>query len=87
MSGFESTGLIGNPFKGAQQIWKIVNNTAYMDFLANMAGLNVGTMAIGRRVQMFKYLTETSLVQYKSRKYTQFEQAISRVMGRLYETF
>jgi hypothetical protein len=85
MSGFESTGIIGNPFKGAQQIWKIVNNTAYMDFLANMAGLNVGTMAIGRRVQMYKYLTQTSLVQYKSRKFTQFDQAISRIMGNLYE--
>lgn len=92
MSGFEDTSSIynlglGNPFKGMQQIWKIVNNTAYMDFLANMAGLNVGTMAIGRRVEMYKYLTETSLVQYKSRKFTQFDQAISRIMGNLYEKF
>ena len=88
MSGFESTGgIIGNPFKEAKQIWKIVNNTAYMDFLANMAGLNVGTMAIGRRVTMYKYLTQTALVQYPSRKFTQFDQRISGLMGNLYEMF
>ena len=87
MSGFESTGLIGNPFKATKQIVKIVNNTAYMDFLANMAGLNVGQMAIGRRIQMFKYLTETSLSQYPSRKFQQFDQGISTLLGSLYEKF
>lgn len=88
MSGFESTGfLFGNAIKGAKQISKIVNNTAYMDFLANMAGLNVGTMAIGRRVKMYKYLTQTSITQYPSRKFTQFDQSISRLMGRLYDIF
>jgi hypothetical protein len=87
MSGFESTGLIGNPFKATKQIWKIVNNTAYMDFLANMAGLNVGTMSVGRRVTMYKYLTNTSIKQYPARKFTQFDQSISRIMGRLYEIF
>lgn len=92
MSGFVDTGSIwnlgfGNPFKSAKQVWKIVNNTAYMDFLANMAGLNVGTMAIGRRVKMYKYLTETTIKQYPSRKFTQFDQAISRFMGSLYDRF
>lgn len=87
MSGFESTGLIGNPFKATKQIVKIVNNTAYMDFLANMAGLNVGQMAIGRRIQMFKYLTGTSLSQYPSRKFQQFDQGISTLLGSLYEKF
>jgi hypothetical protein len=87
MSGFESTGLIGNPFKATKQIVKIVNNTAYMDFLANMAGLNVGQMAIGRRIQMFKYLAQTATTQYVSRKFTQFDQKISTVFASLYDTF
>ena len=87
MSGFESTGIIGNPFKGAKQIYKIVNNTAYMDFLANMAGLNVGTMEIGRRVKMYRYLTETAITQYPSRKFNQFDQGISRLLNNLYDTF
>lgn len=92
MSGFEDTGgkynlFAGNPFKASKQVWKIVNNTAYMDFLANMAGLNVGTMAIGRRVKMYKYLTNTSLKQYPSRKFTQLDQGISRFMKYLYDNF
>ena len=88
MSGFESTGmLLGNPFKASKQIMKIVNNTAYMDFLANLAGLNVGTMAVGRRIKMYKYLTQSAITQFPSRKFTQFDQAISNLMGSLYETF
>lgn len=87
MSGFESTGIIGNPFAASKQLTKIVNNTAYMDFLANMAGLNVGTMAIGRRIKMYRYLTETAIKQYPSRKFTQFDRSISRLMGKLYDTF
>ena len=87
MSGFESTGIIGNPFAASKQITKIVNNTAYMDFLANLAGLNVGTMAIGRRIKMYRYLTETAISQYPSRKFTQFDRSISRLMGKLYDTF
>ena len=88
MSGFQSTGVIfGNPAKAAKQIAKIVNNTAYMDFLANMAGLNVGTMEIGRRIKMYRYLTETAITQYPSRKFTQFDQAMSKLMGGLYDIF
>ena len=85
MSGFENTGA--NVFAAGKQTAKIVNNTAYMDFLANMAGLNVGTMSIGRRVKMYRYLTETAIKQFPSRKFTQFDQSISRLMGRAYDIF
>ena len=92
MSGFEDTSStwnlgLGSPFEATKQIWKIVNNTAYMDFLANMAGLNVGTMDIGRRVKMYRYLIETAITQYPSRKFTHFEQSISRWMNNLYDIF
>ena len=58
-----------------------------MDFLANMAGLNVGTMEIGRRVKMYRYLSETAITQYPSRKFNQFDQGISRLLNNLYDTF
>ena len=86
MSGFESVGML-NVLGAGKQLVKIVNNTAYMDFLANMAGLNVGTMAIGRRVKMYRYLAESAIAQLPSRKFTQFDQAISRIMGSLYDRF
>ena len=85
MSGFENTGI--NVLNAGKQLIKIVNNTAYMDFLANMAGLNVGTMSIGRRIKMYRYLTEIAIKQYPSRKFTQFDQSISRLMGRVYDIF
>ena len=39
MSGFGSTGI----FK-LDGISHVVNNTAYMDYLANMAGMNITEM-------------------------------------------
>ena len=87
MSGFKSTGIIGNPFGGTRELVKIVNNTAYMDFLANMAGLNVGTMSIGRRVKMFKYLANTSIKQFPARKFMSIDRKISEEMGKLYNIF
>lgn len=73
MSGFEgSTG-------------KIVTNTSYMDFLANMAGLNIAQTEIGRKVKMYYYLTQTKLAQTPSRAFTRIDQSISRLMGNLYD--
>lgn len=63
----------------------VMNNTSYMDFLANMAGLNIGQMEIGRRVRMYYYLTKTDISTFPSRIFTRFDQAISRIMGNLYE--
>lgn len=63
---------------------EIVNNTAYMDFLANMAGLNIGQMEIGRRIKMYYYLTRTRLDQVPSKIFTGFEQSISKAINRMY---
>ena len=62
----------------------VVSNSSYMDFLANMAGLNIGQMEIGRRITMMYYLTQTSLKQIPSKAFTRFDQSISRLMGSLY---
>lgn len=70
---------------GDDKVKNIVSNTSYMDFLANMAGLNIGQMEIGRRIKMYYYLTKTNVATIPSKLYTRFDQAISRVMGNLYE--
>lgn len=62
----------------------IVSNSSYMDFLANMAGLNIAQMEIGRRIKMAYYLTNTNLSQIPSKTFTRFDQSISRLMGSLY---
>lgn len=63
----------------------VVSNTSYMDFLANMAGLNIAQMEIGRRIKMYYYLTQTSITQIPSQTFTRFDQSISKLMGSLYD--
>lgn len=63
----------------------VVNNTAYMDFLANMAGLNIAQMEIGKRITMYYYLTRTNLSTLPSRTFSKFEQSISQLMGNMYD--
>jgi hypothetical protein len=65
--------------------WDVANNTSYMDFLANMAGLNIAQMEIGRRLEMTYYLSKNSFTTIPSRIFTRFDQSISSLMGKLYE--
>lgn len=62
----------------------IANNTAYMDFLANMAGLNIGKMEVGRRLRMRYYLMESQWDQAPARAGTMLDNAISNFIGRIY---
>ena len=90
MSGFEHSGglfNLGNPFTASKIITNIVNNTAYMDFLANMAGMNIAQEEIGRRAKMYTYLARTAISQYPSRKFMELEQGISRFKRTLYESW
>lgn len=64
----------------------IVKNTSMMDFLANMAGLNLAQMEIGRRISMFNYLTRNKFVTTPSRLWSRFDQKISNLMNKLYNT-
>ena len=65
-------------------IGTVVNNTAYQDFLANMSGLNVGQMEIGRKISMIYYLTKASIARIPSTICTQFDQDTTRLMHRVY---
>lgn len=69
---------------GQDKIKDIVSNTAYMDFLANMAGLNIAQMEIGRRIKMYYYLNQTNIKQIPSRVFTKFDNGVTNLMGKLY---
>jgi hypothetical protein len=62
----------------------LVANTAYMDFLANISGLNVGQMQMGRRLKMYYYMTKASVARVPSTAYTSLEQNLTNVLGWLY---
>ncbi len=68
---FTRIGVIG---KSVAQTANIVNNTAYMDFLANMAGLNINEMVWSRKVRMYYDL-------FKNQTHNIFEEQISSVVN------
>lgn len=74
-----------NDFKNGLNIMKsVANNTSYQDFLANMAGLNIGQMEMGRRIKMYYYLTQTYVGTSTANLYTKVENKISNLVGKLY---
>lgn len=79
MSSFWAGGK--NAFKNAKGI---VSNTAYMDFLANMAGLNIGQMEMGRRITLMYYLTSNAIHTAGSTMYSRFDQGVSRLINKMY---
>ena len=75
-----------NDFKNGLNIMKsIANNTSYQDFLANMAGLNIGQMEMGRRIKMYYNLTQTYIGTDTANLYTKLENKVSNLVGKLYD--
>ena len=62
----------------------VASNTSYMDFLANMAGLNIGKMEIGRRVEMTYYLSNSAVSLAPSTVFTKFDQGLTNMMANMY---
>lgn len=69
-----------------KSIKNIVNNTAYMDFLANMAGLNIAQMEVGRRIAMVYYLSQNFVSNSASSVFRKFDQGVSKLIGKIYRT-
>ena len=67
-----------------QSISDIVNNTAYMDFLANMAGLNIAQMEVGRRITMAYYLSQTYVSNAASAVFNRLDQGVSNLISKMY---
>jgi hypothetical protein len=79
MSGFgnEKTTIL-NMFTSNNVARGIVSNTAYMDFLANMSGINIAQMEPFRQIQMFVNLSKEYFWQTPNRMITGLDQLISR---------
>lgn len=73
-----------NNLSSWNSVKSVVNNTAYMDFLANMSGLNVGQMEMGRRTRMAIQLYKSSRTRLSAGLATLFDQSVSRLEGLLY---
>lgn len=65
--------------------WDLVTNTEFMDFLANLGGLNVATDVHFRKEKMLRYLTEASIARAPASIYMYFENAVSNKFRQLWD--
>lgn len=70
------TGLI-NKIGGAAgaNVISVVRNTAMVDYLANLAGLNVGQEELGRKVKLATYLLKDSVREIPNKLFSEFGEA------------
>ena len=62
-SGLAMTARAGdsNPLKAPKKLASVVSNTAMLDYLSNLAGLNLGEPELARKTRLFNALTMTNL--------------------------
>lgn len=58
----------------------VTNNTAMMDFLANMAGLNLAQTEFARSLKMAVYETKSSIARLPSTLWNSFDNAVANLM-------
>lgn len=73
--------------KGVFANWAVVNNTAMMDYIANLAGLNVAEPELMRKLTMFNYLNMTDFNRIPSRIYYFFDEKIQNAIRNFYLKF
>lgn len=71
--------------KDPTKVFKIVENTAYLDFLANTSGLNIGQMEMFRKAKLASYLLQSSVKNIPSRMWSRLQQGGSKLAGKLFD--
>ena len=65
----------------------VVSNTAMMDYLSNLAGLNVGDPEINRKQILFNALLTSDIRRLPGRKWSSFDNGLNNLIANLYRTF
>ena len=67
-----------------KDIGQMINNTALMDYLSNMVGLNLAKPEITRQLEVYAMLVGARVTQMPNKIWTGFEQNISNMLQKLY---
>ena len=67
-----------------ENIGQMINNTALMDYLSNLVGLNLSKPEITRQLEVYAMLVGAKVTQFPNRVWTGFEQNISNMLQKLY---
>ena len=62
----------------------VVKNTALMDYMANLAGLNIADVEFGRRTKMLAYMDIAGLGRLDSTIFSKFDNAVANVLSNVY---
>ena len=71
----------GNPLSNN---FDIVANTAMLDYLSNLVGLNVAAEQVGRRAKMFVAMTGNDITTFGPRVFNTLDNTASNLFGKLY---
>ena len=64
--------------------FSVVQNTAMMDYLANLAGFNLADEELGRSVRMLLKMTTSTFTQVGNDVYNRFDRQVANVIKNLY---
>ena len=67
-----------------KDIGQMINNTALMDYLSNLVGLNLSKPEVTRQLETYAMLIGARVAQYPNKIWTGFEQNISNMLQKLY---
>ena len=67
-----------------KDIGQMINNTALMDYLSNLVGLNLSKPEVTRQLEVYAMLVGARVGQYPNNVWQKFEQNISNMLQKLY---
>ena len=70
-----------NPFNGLKTAMDVVSNTAMLDYLSNLSGLNVAAESLGRRLTIFKATMQQSYSSIGSNLVERFDNSVTNLIN------
>lgn len=86
-SGLYLTAKEGDSGALAQKLAAVVSNTAMMDYLSNLGGLNVGGSEVNRRQKVFNALIGGSVKNLPANLWRDFDVGLNNILAGAYRTF
>lgn len=86
ITGFDGTTGIGSTIKSIfgdtqnDAVLKMLRNTSMMDYLANMAGLNINKPDISRTIQLYSMLKGSQIKNWPHSKWLGFQQKVDNFL-------
>ena len=86
-SGLSLTARAGDsdPLKAPEKLASVVTNTAMLDYLSNLAGLNLGDPELARKAKLFNSLTMGELGRTAAGTWRNVDQGLNNLIANLYK--